>query len=61
MAHKSGVEALNLTLCDIRSSYKIMGGLTSVFTGDFRQILLVIPRGTRSDQINASLKSSTIW
>jgi hypothetical protein len=35
-----------------------MGGITLVFAGDFRQTLPVV---TRSDQINASLKSSTIW
>ncbi|XP_060855199.1 ATP-dependent DNA helicase pif1-like [Metopolophium dirhodum] len=61
MAHKSGVEALDRTLRDIRSSDKTMGGITLVFAGDFRQTLPVVPRGTRSDQINASLKSSTIW
>jgi ATP-dependent DNA helicase PIF1 len=38
-----------------------MGGITLVFAGDFRQTLPVVPRGTRSDQINVSLKSSTIW
>lgn len=30
-------------------------------TGDFRQTLPVIPRGTRADQINACLKRSYIW
>jgi len=61
MVHKAGVEALDRTLRDIRSSDKTIGGITLVFTGDFRQTLPAVPRGTRSDQINASLKLSTIW
>lgn len=31
------------------------------FLGDFRQILPVIPRGTKADEINACLKSSNLW
>jgi len=38
-----------------------MEGITLVFTGNFRQTLPVVPRGTQFDQINASLKSSKIW
>lgn len=60
MAHKSWVEALDRTLHDIRSFDKIMEGITLVFAGYFRQKLPVMPKWTRSDQINASLKSSTI-
>ena len=32
-----------------------------VLAGDFKQILPDIPRGTRADQINASLKKSYLW
>lgn len=32
-----------------------------MFSGDFRQILTVVPRGTKSDQINACIKSSFLW
>ena len=32
-----------------------------VFGGDFRQILLVIPRGSRSDIVNATINSSYLW
>lgn len=38
-----------------------MGRATLVFARDFRQTLPVVSRRTRSDQINASLKSFTIW
>ena len=32
-----------------------------VFGGDFRQILPVIPRGSRSDIVNATINSSYLW
>ncbi|KAF1877459.1 hypothetical protein Lal_00040175, partial [Lupinus albus] len=37
------------------------GGKVIVFGGDFRQILPVIPRGSRSNIINATINSSYIW
>ena len=38
-----------------------MGGIVLVLSGDFRQTLPVIPKGTRADGIRACLKSSNIW
>jgi len=32
-----------------------------MFSSDLRQILPVIPRGTRADAINARIKSSHLW
>jgi ATP-dependent DNA helicase PIF1 len=66
MAHKFCFEALDKSLKDIMSdnngpSTEIFGGKVVVFGGDFRQILPVIPRGTRSDIVHASLNSSYIW
>ena len=58
MAHKGGIEALDRTLKDIRSSEHSMGGMTVLLAGDFRQTLPVVPRGTRADEVKASLKSS---
>ena len=49
MIHRAHVEALDRTLRDIRSSNKIMGGITVMFAGDFRQMLPVIVRGIRAD------------
>lgn len=34
---------------------------TVLIAGDFRQTLLVVPRGTRADEIKASLKISVLW
>ncbi|GFU27610.1 ATP-dependent DNA helicase [Trichonephila clavipes] len=61
MAHKKGIEALNRTLQDIRGCNQIMGGLTVLLSGDFRQTLPVVLRGTRADIIKACLKTSFLW
>ncbi|XP_019425033.1 PREDICTED: uncharacterized protein LOC109333904 [Lupinus angustifolius] len=65
MTHKFCFEALDKTLTDIMS-YKhndnsSFGGKVIIFGGDFRQILPVIPRGSRSNIINATINASYIW
>ncbi|CAH9125196.1 unnamed protein product, partial [Cuscuta epithymum] len=67
MVHKYCFEALDRTLRDIlrfsnpNSQQMPFGGKTIVFGGDFRQILPVIPKGTRQDIVNASINSSYLW
>ena len=61
MANKKAVEAVDRTLRDIRRDERHMGNVTFLFSGDFRQTLPVIPRGTRTDEIRASLKRSYLW
>ncbi|GFT98707.1 ATP-dependent DNA helicase [Trichonephila clavipes] len=61
MAHKKGIEALNRTLQDIRGCNQIMGGLTVLLSGDFRQTLPVVLRGTRAFIVKACLKTSFLW
>ncbi|XP_075088445.1 uncharacterized protein LOC107780595 [Nicotiana tabacum] len=67
MVNKFCFEALDKTLREIlrvryeNSSDKPFGGLTIVFDDDFRQILPVIPKGTRADIVDASLNSSYLW
>jgi ATP-dependent DNA helicase PIF1 len=62
MAHKFCFEALDKTLKDIMSSStSIFGGKVVVFGGDFRQILPVIPGGSRSDTVHATINASYIW
>jgi len=51
MAHIGGVEALDRTLQDIRSSNHLMDGMTVLLAGDFRQTLPIVPRGTRADEV----------
>ncbi|KAG4935726.1 hypothetical protein JHK84_049927 [Glycine max] len=65
MAHKFCFVALDHSLRDIikhnsRDS-KIFGGKVMVFGGYFRQILPVIPRGSRSNIVNATINSSYLW
>ncbi|XP_039287896.1 ATP-dependent DNA helicase pif1-like [Nilaparvata lugens] len=61
MAHKRAFEALDRTLKDIRANNDIMGGVTVLLAGDFRQTLPIIPRGTRADEVQACVKSSPLW
>ena len=65
MAHKFCFKALDQSLRDIitnrSNSNQIFGGKVIVFGGDFCQILPVIPRGSRSDIINATINSSYLW
>ncbi|XP_014767446.1 uncharacterized protein LOC106867169 [Octopus bimaculoides] len=61
MAHKRALEALDRALKDIRDCHAPMGGVTLLLSGDFRQTLPVIPKGTRADEVQACLKSSTLW
>ncbi|GBP12989.1 ATP-dependent DNA helicase pif1 [Eumeta japonica] len=39
MSHRAHIEAVNRTLQDLRNSSAVMGGITFVFAGDFRQTL----------------------
>ncbi|KAG7984548.1 hypothetical protein I3843_04G165900 [Carya illinoinensis] len=58
MSKKESIEALDKMLKDINDSELSFGGKVIVFGGDFRQILPVVPKGTRQQQIDASLVSS---
>ena len=61
MQHRHGIEAVDRTLQDLLGNNASFGGITILFGGDFRQILPVVPRGSREQIINASLKQSTLW
>lgn len=58
MMHKKAIEAVDRTLKDIRDEpSKAMGGITTLFSGDFRQTLPVIPKSTRANEIEACQKT----
>ncbi|XP_042055868.1 uncharacterized protein LOC121800363 [Salvia splendens] len=67
MIHKHCIEAVDRTLrdimrvCDELHRNKPFGGKTVVFGGDFRQILPVVPKGSRQDVVNATINSSYLW
>ncbi|XP_019167582.1 PREDICTED: uncharacterized protein LOC109163289 [Ipomoea nil] len=67
MMHKYCFEALDRTMRDLLrfnnplSADKTFGGKTVVFGGDFRQILPVIPKGTRQDIVAATINSLYLW
>ncbi|XP_021995302.1 ATP-dependent DNA helicase pif1-like [Helianthus annuus] len=61
MNHKHAFEALDRTMKDIFKCETTFGGKVMVFGGDFRQILPVVPNGSRRDIVNASITSSYIW
>lgn len=61
MAHKKSLEALNRTLLDLRRNDRLFVGIVVLLSGDFRQTLPVIQRGTPADELNACLKTSSLW
>ena len=62
MTNKYCFEALDKTLQDLRNNFEQpFGGMTIVLGGDFRQILPVIPTGTKEDIINATINNSYLW
>ncbi|XP_016172699.1 ATP-dependent DNA helicase RRM3-like [Arachis ipaensis] len=67
MMNKFCFEALDRTMRDLLrftndSSLSLpFGGKTVVFSGDFRQILPVITKGSKQDIVNASINSSYLW
>lgn len=67
MMHKWCFEALDRSLRDIlqlsQPYYPNLpfGGKVVVLGGDFRQILPVVPRGSREDVVNATINSSYLW
>ncbi|XP_031127705.1 ATP-dependent DNA helicase PIF3-like [Ipomoea triloba] len=67
MMYKHCFKALDRTLRDLlrftdqNAGNRTFGGKTVVLGGDFRQILPVIPKGSRQDIVSASINSSYLW
>jgi hypothetical protein len=67
MANRNCFKALDKSLRDIlrctneNNDKMPFGGRTIVLGGDFRQILLVVPKGRREHIVNASIKRSYLW
>ena len=61
MLNKRAFEAIDRLMQDLRGNSQLMGGVTFVAAGDFRQCLPVITGGTSADQLRFMLKSSHLW
>jgi hypothetical protein len=58
MTKRQVVETLDRTLQDIMDCNESFGGKVVVFGGDFRQVLPVVPHGTRAQITDATLQRS---
>ena len=61
MTQRQAVETLDRSLQDIIECDLPFGGKVIVFGGDFRQVLSVVPRGTRAQICDTTLFRSYIW
>ncbi|KAL0544142.1 hypothetical protein IC582_019254 [Cucumis melo] len=61
MTKKYIIESVDRTLRDIMDCPHPFGGKVIVFGGDFRQVLPVLPKGTRQQTVAVSLRKSYLW
>jgi hypothetical protein len=62
MTKRQAVEALDRSMRDTMDNKDLpFGGKTFVFSGDFRQTLPVVRKGSRAQIIDSSLRRSFIW
>jgi ATP-dependent DNA helicase PIF1 len=61
MTNKLAFEAVDRSLRDLIDKNEPFGGIVFVMSGDFRQVLPVIPRGSHADIVSASIKNSYLW
>ena len=61
MADKRAVECLDRLLREIMGVDAPFGGKVVVFSGDWRQLLPVVKKGSRAQVVNTTLKRSSLW
>jgi hypothetical protein len=61
MTNKLAFEAVDRTLRDLIDRNEPFGGIVFVMSGDFRQVLPVIPWGSHVNIVSASIKNSYLW
>jgi len=60
MSHRHLFDALDRTLRDIMQTDKLFGGIVTLLSSDFRQILPVVRLGRRADIVDAALSTSAL-
>ncbi|XLU66211.1 hypothetical protein S245_025264 [Arachis hypogaea] len=61
MTNKKSVQSLDHTLREILANDMPFGGKVMVMGGDFCQVLPVVPKGSKSQMISASIVKSHLW
>ncbi len=62
MSNRLLMDAIDRTLRDVRDDRRMFGGVTVIFSGDWRQIApIVAKRATRADISNKTLKRAPWW
>ncbi len=61
MQNRYVFEVVDCTFRDVHEDDRLFGGVVMCFCGDFRQILPIIPKGTRGQIVAACLKNSSLW
>ncbi|GAU51549.1 hypothetical protein TSUD_414120 [Trifolium subterraneum] len=61
MTNRYCLEVLDKSLKDVLNSNAPFGGKVMIMGGDFRQVLPVIPKGTKAQTISACIIKSPLW
>ncbi len=61
LTNKLTFEVVDRILRDLTDMKEPFGGIIFVMSGDFRQVLPVIPQGSHADIVSASIKNSYLW
>lgn len=61
MTHFKVLESVEKTIRELKDNNDHFGGLTVLLSGDFRQILPVVVRGTRAATLMACVQRSYLW
>ena len=61
MVNRRALEALDRTLQDLMEINSPFGGKVLILGGDFRQVLPVIPKGTKAELLDACIVNFPLW
>lgn len=61
MQHRAAIECVDRSLKHLRKNPEPFGGISVIFSGDFRQTLPIVPNQDFLDQAYVSIKSSFLW